>query len=85
MNIKFSALGLPFDAEVTYIPGTSSKTFGPPEECHEGEAPEIDFRTLMCNGDDAMFLFDAYTHIVDALYMAALDAAHDTQQKENAQ
>ena len=75
MKITFSALGLTFDAEVTYTPGTPAKLSGPPEECHEGDPPEIEFLTLTCGGDDAMFLFDAYTHIVDALYMAALDAA----------
>jgi hypothetical protein len=60
--IKFSALGLTFDADITYTPGTQETD------------PEISFITLSCNGADARFLLDAYTQIVDAIYMAALNA-----------
>lgn len=76
MKITFSALGLTFEAEVTYTPGTAPITNGPADNWNPGDPPEIEFLTLTCCGDDAMFLFDAYTHIVDALYMAALDAAY---------
>ena len=59
MNITFQAKGLSLEADVKYYSGRPAKLYGLPENCYEEEHPEIEFNTLTCEGENAMFLCDA--------------------------
>ena len=73
MNISFQAIGLTFDAEVSYTPATPGRYSGPPEDCYPDDPAELDFISLECNGKDALFLRDAdcFKNIEIAAYEAA--------------
>jgi hypothetical protein len=49
--------GLPCIAEVThYTSGCASKVNAEPDDCYEGDAPEIEFRLLTTKGKPAPWL-----------------------------
>jgi hypothetical protein len=73
MKIDFDACGLRFRADVHFDPGVPAFISGRPEDCHEGEPPEVDFRSLTCGGRDAMFLLDC--DLTEEIYDAAILAA----------
>lgn len=59
MNITFTAIGLTFEAEVDYTPGTPGRYYGPPENCYPDEPSETEITALTVDGNDAMFLLDS--------------------------
>lgn len=74
MYITFTAAGLAFEADVTFIPGKPGDSYGPPE------SEEIEFNTLLCNGSDAEFLMDSTLWL--AIETSALDAACEKAKTE---
>jgi len=75
MKISFKAIGLSFEAEVTYTPITPGKFTGPPEDCYPDEGGDVEFETLECEGNDALFLLDS--RVADDIYEAAMEAAYE--------
>lgn len=76
MNITFRAIGLSFEADVSYRAGCKGRTWGRPEDCYEAEPDEIEFESLVCEDRDASFLLDS--SVSDELYDAAMEAARET-------
>lgn len=73
MHITFNAVGLNFDAEISYTSATPGRYSGPPENCYPDDPAELDFISLECNGKDALFLRDSdcFENIEIAAYEAA--------------
>lgn len=59
MDISFQAIGLTFEASITYYPEVPAQVWGPPEKCYPGEASDIEIHSLTVDGKDAMFLMDS--------------------------
>lgn len=78
MKITFQVLGLSFEAEIDYTPGTPGRYSGPPEKCYPDEPSEIEFTSLTVDGHDALFMLEsgslseeiesAAAEVADALY-----------------
>lgn len=75
INIKFSALGLPLEAEGVYYPGSPGTYYDPPDEA------EFEFRSLTCDGQDAAFLLGGDLDIAERLEIAAIEAVEEESQK----
>ena len=74
MHITFNAIGLNFDAEISYTPATPGRYSGPPEDCYPDEAAELDFISLETeSGKDAMFLLAS--NCAEDIEQAAYEAA----------
>lgn len=73
MKIRFQAIGLWFDAEVTYTPGDPGFIGGPPERCYPPESAELEFESLKCGESDALFLLES--QVQSAICEAAEAAA----------
>lgn len=74
MKITFPALGLKFEADVEFYPGEREHVSGPPDSWEPGTPDEVDFETLSCDGNDALFLLDS--KVAEQLIEAAIDAVH---------
>jgi len=59
MNIEFSFLGLTLAAKVIETPYIPAQTRGKPEDCYPAEGGELEFKSLTCDGKDAMFLLNS--------------------------
>lgn len=81
MDITFTAIGLRFEAEVDYTPGTPGRYSGPPEKCYPHEPPEVEITALTVDGKDAMFLLDStmQPEIEEAASIAADEAFEDAR------
>jgi len=67
MNITFSAIGLDFEADVSFTPGVPGTYWDPPEE------GEFEIGSLTCDGVNVEFLLDS--QVGDTIFSAAWDAA----------
>lgn len=90
MDISFPALGLTFDAEVSYSPMIPGRYSGPPENCYPDEPAELEILSLTCEGKDAMFLLESTCEedIEQAAYEAAeqyLEDERDAQMESLAE
>lgn len=79
MNIAFNCAGLVFDANINYMPGCPARMGGRPEDCYPEEDAELEFESLSCEGQDAMFLLESklYDELNEAAYEAALGSVAD--------
>lgn len=83
MHITFNAIGLNFDAEISYIPETPGRYSGPPEDCYPDEPAELDFISLVTySGKDAMFLLES--NCAEDIEQAAYEAAEQYLEDEEA-
>lgn len=80
--MKFSLLGLNFEAEVDVTPYQPAYTTGRPEDCFPEEGGEIDVISLICDGHNAMFLLDS--DLEDDI-MAAIEKALEDEYADNDQ
>ena len=78
--VTFTWAGLQFTAEVNYTPGTSGRVTGPPEDCYPPEPSEVEFISLDCGQDTAMFLL--YSDRSEWIHEAALTALEKTLEDE---
>jgi hypothetical protein len=72
MNITFSAIGLDFEADVSFTPGIPGTYWDPPEE------DEFEIGSLTCDGVNVEFLLDS--QVGDTIFSAAWDAAERQDQ-----
>lgn len=82
MDISFPALGLTFDAEVSYSPMIPGRYSGPPENCYPDEPAELEILSLTCEGKDAMFLLDST--VFEDIEQAAFEAAESYLEDQEA-
>lgn len=73
MEITFNAIGLEFEAEVTYKPFKPGKFDALPENCYPSEPAEIEFQSLTFSGHSAIWLLESHaaTQITDAAMQSA--------------
>ena len=76
MDITFRCFGLDFEAEVDFTPGIPGRFSGPPEKCYPDEGAEIEFKTLTCEGNDALFLLESGSLCAE-IEEAAIEAAEE--------
>lgn len=82
MHITFNAIGLNFDAEISYTPATPGRYSGPPEDCYPDDPAELEILSLTCEGKDAMFLLDGTCF--EAIEQAAYEAADSYREDQEA-
>lgn len=81
MHITFNAIGLNFDAEISYTSATPGRYSGPPEDCYPDEPAELDFISLVTySGKDAMFLLES--NCAEDIERAAYEAAEQYLEDE---
>ena len=75
--MSFEWGGVPVEARVTFSPGASGRTWGPPDLCYQDESDELDVLELFYDGEPALDLLDslAGTDLYRAL-LAKADAAY---------
>ena len=72
MRVSFDALGLSFTATVACHRGFAGTCMEPPEP------EEIRITSLVCEGNEAMFLLDS-PNCVEAIHEAAYEAVKDSE------
>lgn len=86
--MKFSLLGLDFEADVDCTPYKPAKVYGDPDDCYPEEGGEIDVTALTCEGHNAMYLLgsDLEDDILAAIEAALNDecAANDQEWEREA-
>ncbi len=86
--MKFSVLGLDFEAEVDCTPYCPAKITGLPENCYPEEGGEIDVISLNCDGHNAMYLLgsDLEEDIMEAIRQTldSEDAANEPEWEREA-
>lgn len=86
--MKFSLLGLDFEAEVDATLYRQAYITGRPEDCYPEEGGEIDVISLRCDGHNAMYLLgsDLEDDILAAIEAALNDecAANDQEWEREA-
>lgn len=84
MHITFNAIGLSFDAEISYTSATPGRYSGPPEDCYPDEPAELDFISLVTySGKDAMFLLES--NCAEDIEQAAYEAAEEYLEDQEAE
>lgn len=84
MHITFNAIGLNFDAEISYISATPGRYSGPPEDCYPDEPAELEFISLVTySGKDAMFLLES--NCAEDIEQAAYEAAEEYLEDQEAE
>lgn len=78
MIVEFSAIGLEFEAIVDYYPGCEARMFCHPDNRTPAEPPEIEFKSLECDGKDASFLLDSqFADLLESAAMISIQKSGD--------